>query len=154
MPEETRGAQISRYFRYADHQISQLFQGFDDFPEAMLRAAKEEAVRHHAAHFHRLPIRQTSVCPYKIVCWYGFALSRRAHDIGLDDHKLLLRAIIAVLSSLLRDDNTLLPGQTTELLWEMTKNHGDPEREDFAIGPNGLYASFLTARMAYAPPIN
>jgi hypothetical protein len=56
----------------------------DQLPDSVWKSAKHAAVNHHITHFRKLPIRQTSVCPYKIASWYGFALSERAVHMGKD----------------------------------------------------------------------
>ncbi|MBF0324630.1 MAG: hypothetical protein HQL42_06100 [Alphaproteobacteria bacterium] len=144
----TRGRQIWRYFKRIDGSLIQIVEDWGRIPPNVLNDAKNDAVTHHVAHFKMLPIRETSVCPYKIASWYGFALSQRALAIGCDLDKKILLGVISAMTGFLKEEGVDLPGETQALLWTMAKNHRTPNLDDFAIGPNGLYTSFLTARTA------
>ncbi len=56
--------------------------------------------------------------------------------------------MISAMNRFLQEEGKVLPGTTTSLLLLMASNHGQPDMEDFAIGPNGLYTSFFSAKTA------
>ena len=151
---KTRAQQIDTCFHRIDGAIKLLLTDpADILPSDVRKEAQRAAVRHHIAHFEKLPIRETSVCPYKIASWYGFALSQRAEEMGKDPNKNILRGAITAMASFLREEGKHLPGTTATVLLVMASNHRRPGLDDFAIGPNGLYTSFFAAKTArlFAP---
>jgi hypothetical protein len=143
----TRGEQIKAYLTRIDGCLDQIVVDWCKVPDSVRLQAKMDAVTHHAAHFHNLPIKETSVCPYKIASWYGFALSRHATLIGADLEKIILLATIDCMNAFLKEDcGKMLPGETAALLWHMAKNHDMTHLEDYAIGRNGLYVAFFAAK--------
>jgi hypothetical protein len=144
----TKGEQIQDCFERIDGSIKIVLADMSILlPDTVWKDAKRAAVAHHIAHIEKLEIRETSVCPYKIASWYGFALSEQALRHGIDTQYGILKGAITAMTRFLREDGKLLHGTTIRLLLTMAANHlRRAEMDDFAIGPNGLYTSFLAAK--------